>query len=39
MSDIDISYLPQDDNTLLNLFRQYYKALIFLGFFDDKTPL
>lgn len=39
MSDIDISYLPQDDATLLNLFRQYYKALIFLGFFDDKTPL
>lgn len=39
MSDIDLSYLPQDDSTILNLFKQYYKALIFLGFFDDVTPL
>jgi saccharopine dehydrogenase-like NADP-dependent oxidoreductase len=39
MSDIDVSYVPQDDASLINLFKQYYKALIFLGFFDDKTPL
>lgn len=39
MSDIDTSYLPQDDTSLTNLFKQYYRALIFLGFFDDQTPL
>jgi L-asparaginase len=39
MSDIDISYLPQDGATLSNLFKQYYRALIFLGFFDDSANL
>ena len=39
MSDVDISYLPKDNATLLILFKQYYKALIFLGFFDDTTLL
>ncbi len=40
MSDIDVSYLPQSDETLMtNLFKQYFKSLIFLGFYDDKTPL
>ena len=39
MSDLDISYLPHDDTTLTNIFKQYYKSLIFLGFFDDVTPL
>lgn len=37
MSDLDVSYLPE--STLPTLFKQHYKALIFLGFFDDKTPL
>jgi len=39
MSDIDVSYLPKDNASLLSLFKQYYKALIFLGFYDDATPL
>jgi saccharopine dehydrogenase-like NADP-dependent oxidoreductase len=39
MSDIDISYLPKDNHTLHNIFKQYYKALIFIGFFDDTAPL
>ena len=39
MSDIDVSYLPKDETSLINLFKQYYKALIFLGFYDDTTPL
>ena len=39
MSDIDVSYLPKDNQSLLSLFKQYYKALIFLGFYDDATPL
>ena len=39
MSDIDVSYLPKDSAALLSLFKQYYKALIFLGFYDDATPL
>ncbi len=38
MSDIDVSYLPKDSD-VGSLFKQYYKALIFIGFFDDKTPL
>jgi saccharopine dehydrogenase-like NADP-dependent oxidoreductase len=37
LSDIDVSYVPESQ--LLNLFKQYYRALIFLGFFDDVTPL
>ena len=39
MSDIDVSYLPKDNSSLLSLFKQYYKALIFLGVYDDATPL
>lgn len=40
MSNLDISYLPANDEVLiLNLFKQYYKALIFLGFFDSKAVL
>ena len=39
MSDIDIAYLPKENATLLSLFKQYYKALIFLGFYDDASPL
>jgi saccharopine dehydrogenase-like NADP-dependent oxidoreductase len=39
MSDIDVSYLPKDNASLLSLFKQYYKALIFLGFYDDASPL
>jgi saccharopine dehydrogenase-like NADP-dependent oxidoreductase len=38
MSDIDVKYIPADSN-LGSLFKQYFKALLFLGFFDDKTPL
>lgn len=37
MSDLDVSYVPEGE--LVNLFKQYYRALVFLGFFDDKTPL
>jgi hypothetical protein len=39
MSDIDVTYLPKENATLLSLFKQYYKALIFLGFYDDASPL
>ena len=39
MSDIDVSYLPNNNASLLSLFKQYYKALIFLGFYDDASPL
>jgi saccharopine dehydrogenase (NADP+, L-glutamate forming) len=39
MSDLDLSYVPQDPIFLTNLFKQYYKALSFLGFYDDAMPL
>lgn len=39
MSEIDVSYLLKDDAALISLFKQYFKALIFLAFYDDATPL